>query len=46
MLGNDVREFTSERQVLYWINVLIRNDVPYQITYRRERGSEQLEFLF
>lgn len=45
-LGRDEREFTSERQLLHWINVLSRNDVAYYVTYRRVGGSEQLEFNF
>jgi len=45
-LGEDTREFISERQLVFWINVLSRNDVAYFVTYRRERGSEQLEFPF
>ncbi len=46
MLCEDVREFTSERQMLYWVNVLIRNKIQYTLRFRRERGPRQLEFKF
>ena len=39
-------EFESAEQFKYWVDVLNRNNVRYQISFRHESRPKQLEFVF
>ena len=43
--GEVVKEL-SFQQLLFWMDVLTRNDVKFKVLYRLDNESKQLEFNF
>ena len=43
--GEVVKEL-SFQQLLYWLDVLTRNDVKFKVLYRLDHEAKQLEFNF
>ncbi len=44
--GGEVVKELSFQQLLFWMDVLTRNDVKFKVLYRLDHEAKQLEFNF
>ena len=45
-LGGDIFHELSFQQLLYWMDVLTKNDVNFKVLYRFDDKAKQFEFNF
>ena len=44
--GGEVVKELSFQQLLFWMDVLTRNDIKFKVLYRLDHEAKQLEFNF